>query len=371
MESDRFGKYNSLMFSVHTVQRKKALFFLQDGVGGAERMSVLIGKGLDKALFDVRFYLVDRHSKTSIADFIPQGFAVAYVSNPNPAVLMRNLARVILGEKPDIVFSSVMYISTKFMPFKWLFPKVKVVLRCENYLYTFTRMQQLRIGMTYRMADHIIAQTQEMKDELMVRLHIGEKKIEVLPNPIDKEMIDRETASVASPYPDNGRKHYVAVGRFAYQKGFDILAKAFCSVCRELKDTDLYIIGDSDADGGKIHSEIMAIAKAEQYEDRIHCIGYSPNPYPYIKYADCFVLSSRWEGLPNVLLESLYLHTPVATTMCIPIISRIVEVGVNGYLAETEHPDALADAMKKAIRLGKVASGYEPTSIADFQKLFL
>lgn len=352
------------------MKRRKVLFFLQDAVGGAERMSVLIGKGLDRSLFDVRFCLIDRHAKTSIADFIPDGIPVIRISNPNPLALMWNMLKTIRHEKPGIIFSSVLYLSTKFMLWKWLFPKVKVVLRCENYLYTFTGMQQLRIGLTYRMADHIIAQTQEMKDELLEQLHIESSKVVVLQNPIDKETIDQKTSLATNPYPDNGMKHYVAVGRFAYQKGFDILAKAFCLVNKELENTELYIVGDKEADGGRTYKEVMRIASCNRCESRIHCIGYSSNPYPYIKHADCFVLSSRWEGLPNVLIESLYLHTPVAATTCIPVIARIIKDGENGYLAEPENPESLADAMKKTICLGRVSSGYKPADIADFQKLF-
>lgn len=72
-----------------------------------------------------------------------------------------------------------------------------------------------------------------------------------------------------------------------------------------------------------------------------------------------------------MLLESLYLHTPVITTACIPAIARIVKDGKTGYLSESENTGSLADAMKKASGLGRVTSDYQSTNIADFQKLFL
>lgn len=351
-------------------RRKKILFFIQDGVGGAERISVLIGKGLDKNLFDVRFYLIERKVKTTIADFIPNGFPIVKIANPNPLSLMYDMVRVMLREKPDVAFSSVMYLSTKFLLWKCLFPKVKVILRCENYLYTFTKKQQSLIRLTYSKADCIIAQTEEMKDELVERLHFKSDKIVVLHNPIDKETIDEKMKSAVNPYPDNGMRRFVASGRFSYQKGFDILVQAFCLVHKEQPDTELYIIGDKDIDGGVIYSEVMKIAKQNKSDTYIHCIGYQTNPYKYIKYADCFVLSSRWEGLPNVLTEALYLNTPAAATTCIPIISRIIKNRVTGFLAEPENPEKLADAMKKAIRLGRIESAFITASIADFQNLF-
>ena len=102
----------------------------------------------------------------------------------------------------------------------------------------------------------------------------------------------------------------------------------------------------------------------------VHCLGYKSNPYPYIKYADCFVLSSRWEGLPNVLIESLHLGTPVAAFKCVPVVERIVEQGINGFVATPENVDSLAGAMDKALLLGRISSSYSGASVEEFKKLF-
>ena len=77
-------------------------------------------------------------------------------------------------------------------------------------------------------------------------------------------------------------------------------------------------------------------------------VGFQANPYKYLKYADVFVLSSIYEGLPNVMLEAMYLGKPVAVTACIPYISQVVRPGVNGYLAPVGDSNALAKAMTEA-----------------------
>ena len=82
------------------------------------------------------------------------------------------------------------------------------------------------------------------------------------------------------------------------------------------------------------------------------------------------MLSSRNEGLPNVLIESLYLGTPVAATKCIPVIERIVRDGQDGFLAETENVESLANAMLKASSLGRVESCYQAAGLDEFQRLF-
>ena len=105
-------------------------------------------------------------------------------------------------------------------------------------------------------------------------------------------------------------------------------------------------------------------------QDKVHCLGFQSNPYVYVKHADVFVLSSRNEGLPNVLIEALYMSVPVAATTCIPIIERIVEVGKNGFLAESENPISLSNAMIRALELKDIESTYISGSKDDFVSLF-
>lgn len=346
--------------------KKKILIFLQNGVGGAERMSVLIGKGLDRREFDVMFCLVERCSKTSIADFIPQDYTIIRVPNAKPLKMMWQLFKVIKKENPHIVFSSVMYLNTKILPFRQFFPATRFVVRCENYLYTFSKKQKQFIDYTYHKADAIIAQTEEMRNELVEQMRIDSKKVTVMHNPVDTQLIDRLVEEGGNPYPSDGKKHYVAVGRFAYQKGYDLLMQAFCKVAIAREDVDLYIVGDKDNEQGKVFSEIMLMAQDYSIAERVHCVGYQKNPYRYILHADCFVLSSRWEGLPNVLIEAQYLGTPAAAFKCIPIVERILAEGKNGFLAEKDDIDSLAIAMRKAIGLGRIESSYRAASLEEF-----
>ena len=89
-----------------------------------------------------------------------------------------------------------------------------------------------------------------------------------------------------------------------------------------------------------------------------------------MKNADCFVLSSRNEGLPNVMIEALYLGTPVAAFKCIPVIERIVSEGRTGYLASKENVEELAAAMEKEVTLGRIETTYNANSEEKFRKIF-
>lgn len=351
--------------------KSKLLFLLQDGVGGAERVSVLLGKSLSKERFNVMFVLVDRGGNNSISDFIPEGYPIIRIRNANPLIMMAKLVRIIIQLNPNVVFSSVMYLNTKILLFRSFFPSIRFVIRCENYLYTFNKMQRGYIRLTYLRADAIIAQTQEMKDELIVQMGIDRNKIQVMHNPVDIELIDKYVKTEGNPYPNDGLKHYIASGRFAYQKGFDLLIKSFARIISKGEKASLYIIGDINYEGGRVFESVNQLVRQLGVEGFVHCIGYQKNPYTYIRYADCFVLSSRWEGLPNVMIEALYLGTPVAAFKCIPIIERIVNEGEHGYLAEAENISQLSEAMHKAVSLGRIQSTYNSANPKDFETILL
>ena len=116
--------------------KRTVVFFLQAGVGGAERVTVTIAKMLDQKKFSVIFCLVgDSASTSSIENFIPNDYKVCHVKKTNTFFFICSLARVILKFNSDIVFSSMMYINTKILFLAPFFYKVKFIVRNNNYLY--------------------------------------------------------------------------------------------------------------------------------------------------------------------------------------------------------------------------------------------
>lgn len=346
--------------------------FLQSGVAGAERMTILYGKVLPKQRYEVKFYpIVKKHAvKNSILDFIPQEYSVNMLYPKNSVHLCYMIYKVIGKEKPDYVFSSVLYLSDKILLFRHSFPETRFIIRCENYWYTFSAQQQRLIRLLYGRADLIVAQTREMKEELAENTKIPSSKVRVLENPIDKSVIDALVQQSANPYPDDGLLHYVAVGRFSYQKGFDLLVDAFAMLHKSNSKVSLYIVGAYDGTGHENYESVRE--KVAQYgiEDRVHFVGYQSNPYSYLRYADTFVLSSRWEGLPNVLVEAMYLGTPVAAFTCIPFVGRVIENGRNGYCAAKGNVHELADAMQNAGMMGRCTSSYSGVGVEEVEEIF-
>ena len=330
-----------------------------------------IAKYLDTKKFDVEFCIIERPlGNSTIDEFIPPQYSKSRIPNVRSLKQLWALYKVLKAKRPNIVFSSIMHANTKLLALSLLFPKIKFIVRNNNYLYTLSNFQKLVIRCTYRFAGIIVAQTEEMREELIREVKICGDKIKVLPNPIDVDTIDSMQRQ-SSPYGENENIKYVASGRFVPAKGFDILIKAFSMVLEKQQNSELYIVGNIEGNCAECFESIRNLAKKVGVERFVHFVGYQHNPYVFVKNANCFVLSSRNEGLPNVLIEALYLGTPVAATKCIPVISRIVEDGVNGFLAEPEDEKSLATAMMRASRLGRVSCLYQSANIADFQSLFV
>ena len=350
--------------------KKKVLIFLQSGVGGAERVTVIIGKNIDPVKYDVVFCTIGNAAdKQSIENFIPQRFNKISLPSLRGVKLLFALKRVLNRERPNIVFSSIMYVNSKLLALSPFYPKTKFIVRNNNYLYTLSKVQKNTLRLFYRFADVVIAQTEEMKKELTEKLKISPEKIFVLHNPVDTETIDAKKDECC-PFDKSSKVIYVASGRFHPVKGFDILIKAFGKVLLKQTNAELHILGKTNDNCEEYYKEIADLVQKEKLSDHVFFEGFQLNPYVYMKNADCFVLSSRNEGLPNVMIESLYLGTPVAATKCIPIISRIVCDGVNGFLAEPENVDSLSDAMLKASALGRVSNTYQSASNGEFQRMF-
>lgn len=349
--------------------KKKVLMFLQSGVGGAERVTVTIGKNLDKAKYDVVFCLVG-HGTGDIENFIPKGYKIEYIKNKNPITLIWAYGKKILQAKPNVVFASVMNINTKLLLWKLLFQRIKFIVRSDNNFSGFSKIQQRLIQFTYRFANCVVAQTAEMANGLIKGAKLDESKCIVLANPIDESYIEEHLQNAASPYKNNGNIHFVASGRFAEAKGFDLLIKAFASVHKTNPETDLHILGRTGEPDNPVFQTVAQLIQEHSLSDCVVFTGQLKNPYPFIKFADCFVLSSRYEGFPNVLLESLYLLTPVAAFRCIPVIERVVHEGVNGYTADAENENDLATAMEKACKLGRISNNYKPATSVEFEHLF-
>lgn len=346
--------------------KRKVIFFIPSGCGGAERQAIVISKCLSDDEFDVSYHIFGPINQ--LEKFLPVNRKWIFHKEPKfTHNLISNMRKVIKEEKPDVVYGAGMPVNWRLI-IASRFLKCKVILRNENYLYTQNFSQKLRLALTYPFADYIIAQTDEMRDGLIKGLFLSKKKVHTVPNAVDKQYIDK-CLMEKNPYNDDGKVRFVAVGRFHRDKGFDMLLKAFSIIRSQIANSLLYIVGDYNVNN-PIFQDLQMIIKEKGLQESVIFTGFKNNPYVYMKHADCFVLSSRNEGLPNVMIEALYLGTPVAAMKCIPVIERIVANGTTGYLAGKEKIDELSAAMLKAYKLGRIKTTYNLNSEEIFADVF-
>jgi glycosyltransferase involved in cell wall biosynthesis len=139
----------------------------------------------------------------------------------------------------------------------------------------------------------------------------------------------------------------IAVGRLTPQKDFPALISAFAKL-RAYRFARLLILGE-----GEERNNLEKLIVELGLSDDIDMPGFVDNPYPFMKNASVFVLSSRWEGLPTVLGEALYFGVPIVSTDCRSGPREILKEGIYGRLVPVGNPDLLALAIQEALD-GKV-----------------
>jgi glycosyltransferase involved in cell wall biosynthesis len=193
----------------------------------------------------------------------------------------------------------------------------------------------------YGMMDGVIAVSRELGDDLQSQ-GVSPERLAVIPNGVDIDAIVREAqAPVDHPWFAAGAPPVViAVGRLSPQKDFATLIRAFAAA-RQVRPMRLVILGDGPA---AERARLKALAEALGIGGDLWLGGYQANPHAFVARAALSVLSSRWEGASNVLIEALACGTPVVATAC-PTGVREVLTERCGTLVPVGDAAAMARAM--------------------------
>ena len=244
---------------------------------------------------------------------------------------------------PKVIFSTFGYINVALLSIRWLLPqRTKIWIREANLPSIsipnnpYSKIMNILYWALYRKADKLVCTSERMKNEFILDFSVNEPIVEILPNPVDVDTI--RALSIPKKRFDTGGVCYVAAGRLTFQKGFDRLLCWFSKL--ENKKSTLAILGD-----GVLKDELIRETESFNIQNRVKFIGFCDNPWKWYAGADVFLLSSRWEGMPNSALESLACGTPVIATEESGGIKEIIEQKINNSVVIVSGAQQFVKAM--------------------------
>jgi glycosyltransferase involved in cell wall biosynthesis len=181
------------------------------------------------------------------------------------------------------------------------------------------------------------------------QLGVPEDRLTLIYNGIDEKTFTRRCPASESPLRRQmgvppGRLLIGAVGRLSAEKAFNNLIRATHHLLGEGHDLELWIVGDGDA-----RADLQRLIDQLGLGERVKLLGFRADMIDLYHAFDLFVLSSLREGLPNVVLEAMAMRVPVVSTR-VAGVPRLIEDGMNGLLCPVADVDALAAAMRHAVR---------------------
>ena len=241
---------------------------------------------------------------------------------------------------------------------------MRLVLReASSLVNTRSVLKRQAMRWLYRRADALVAVSIGVAQDLY-SLGISNEQIHVIHNPIDRDRLQR-LANVGSGLTEaDGAPYVIALGRLTEAKDYPTLLRAYAS--SELRRTHrLVIVGE-----GEQRARLRDAARELGIVDRVVLAGGMDNPFHVLAGAALLVLSSRWEGYPNVLLEALALGVPVVATDCRHGPRELLDGGRYGRLAPVADPTALARVMEVECahpsgRADEVIAGHDARVVAS------
>ena len=348
---------------------KKVLVVLPDGRGGAERQSIRIASYLPADRFRI-VYVIIGATDSKITGLLPHCAQVRRIRIRHIwQGGVYKLFRCFKEEHPYAVFSSFHYLNGRCVLAARLAGVQKTVIRGNICIDDGDPVGRLLMRLYYKKASAIICQSDELRKEMINRLHVLPDRVHALYNPVDGPLLEKMSGKDASPFGKG--IHLVCVGRICQDKGQDVLLRAFDDFCSRHEDAHLHFLGDVH-NAEAYYAGLQGFVTKRHLQNQVHFEGFKPNPWVWIKNAACLVLPSFVEGLPNVLIEAQYLGTPCVATASVQSISRIIEEGVNGYIVPVGNAEALCNAIEKALSLKKkVPFSYKPSAPEEFISLFV
>jgi glycosyltransferase involved in cell wall biosynthesis len=331
-------------------ERRIAFFLPTLAGGGAERVALNLLKGMLER--DVLLDLILADADGPYLDQVPAQVRLIDLGTGRVTRAIPALAKYLKETKPAALLSHMNHTNIAAILARELArSKTNLVVVEHDTLSAakskLRRSQLLPTAMKwlYPRANAIVGVSQGVSEDLDRSLGFRPGTVKTVYNPvISPELIAKAKTPLDHPWFQPGQPPvFLAVGRFTPQKDFSNLIQAFGKL-RQQKDARLMILGEGDLRGA-LEAEIESLGIGAD----VSLPGFVQNPYAYMYNSSAFVLSSRWEGLPTVLIEAMACGCAVVATKCPSGPEEILAGGKYGMLVPIENAHALADAMIKTL----------------------
>lgn len=211
----------------------------------------------------------------------------------------------------------------------------------------------------YRSASAIVVQTVQIKNFYPKFL---QNKIHIIENPLDEDRLIKQCAEKMVCKENL----IISMGRLEKQKDFKTLINAFAQIEKKFPEWNVCIFGKGD-----MKNELQELINKYGLESRIFLRGRTETPFLELKKAKVFVLSSNYEGFPNVLCEGLYAGLACVSSDCISGPKELITDGVNGFLFPVGDAEALSDKLTLMLSSEELRAKLGKNGKTSVKKLFL
>ncbi len=337
---------------IRAEKKRLAVFIPSLCGGGAERSMLNLAGGIAARGHDVDLVLV--RAEGAYLDQVPESVRLVDLGARRARWCLPALVRYLRREQPEGMVSAMNYANILAVWARRLARvSTPIVLSTQNTFsqtlrHKATRNERLMLRLMtrfYPWADTICTVSDGVGDDLSELTRIPRGRIVTIYNPvITPELKQQKQAPVDHPWfqPDQPPV-LLGAGRLVPQKDFPPLIRAFAQV-RRRRPVRLVILGE-----GPLRSELEALIRELGMEADISLHGFTDNPYAFMARSSAFVLSSKWEGLPTVLIEAMCCGAPLVSMDCPSGPREILHGGDFGQLVPVGEVATLAQAIEKTL----------------------
>jgi len=299
-------------------------------IGGSERFMLSLASNINYEKFDVTLVLINNVG--GFSDYQNDNIKIIDLKTPYVRKSIFKIIKLLYKHKPDVVLSTLAHLNMMLAIFKIFFPReTKFIGRESSFVSVrnkknkYTYLYNIMYKFIYVNLDLIIAQSESMKQDLCINYKMNSNKISTINNFVDMDRINQMSDSKKKLFKRN-KFNLIAVGRLEKVKGYERLIH----VAKKLgPGFHITIIGD-----GSERRSLLNLIQELDLEDKVTLLGFKTNPYKYMRQSDCLILTSSYEGFPNVLLEANACGIPIMAFNCPGGVAEIINENVNGFLIE-------------------------------------